>query len=63
MQQVQQAISKRELETPNGSQEHQTERQRFKEIDSIMAPRREKHARRERAAAVILWMTLIGVTA
>jgi hypothetical protein len=44
MQQVQQAISRRELEMTNGSQEHHTERQRFKEIDSIMAPRREKHA-------------------
>jgi hypothetical protein len=38
MKQVQQAIGKRELETANGSQEHQIERQRFKEIDSIMAP-------------------------
>jgi hypothetical protein len=38
MQQVQKAISKRELEMANGSQEHQIERQRFEEIDSIMAP-------------------------
>ena len=30
MRQVQQAISKRELEMANGSQEHQARRQRFK---------------------------------
>lgn len=38
---VQQAILKREQEMATGSNEYKTERERFKSIDAVMAPRRQ----------------------